>query len=229
MPDTLTASPCLQATPAVANVAVTQLLRDTLDWQGLIMCDADAITQQVLERHTQPNLTAAAAAGTGIARLVISDGTTCWLYPMGRLVTPLLFPLLAALLAGTDLELNAVPIYAYDKAPEAVRAGLVAESYLDVAVANALTLRTRLGLFDPPTLVPYNLITNDTVLSPAHVALCRELAANATVLLQVCAITAGIKVHHEGPPLAPRAERQGRAPSAPGRVSKSRAAGTGNR
>ena len=53
----------MQAIPTVANAAVTQLLRGTLGWQGLLMCDADAITQQVLERHTQPNLTAAAAAG----------------------------------------------------------------------------------------------------------------------------------------------------------------------
>jgi len=53
----------MQATPAVANAAVTQLLRGTLGWQGLLMCDADTITQQVLERHTQPNFTAAATAG----------------------------------------------------------------------------------------------------------------------------------------------------------------------
>ena len=66
-----------------------------------------------------------------------------------------------------------------------MRDGLLPASYLDNAVANALTLRTRLGLFDPPTLVPYNLISNDTVLSPSHVALCRELASESTVLLQV--------------------------------------------
>jgi beta-glucosidase len=88
-------------------------------------------------------------------------------------------------MGGTDLEVNAVPGYAYDEAPWAVRHGFVAESFLDAAVSRTLTLRARLGLFDPPTHVSYNTITNDTVLTPEHVALCRDLAAQSIVLLQV--------------------------------------------
>ena len=98
-----------------------------------------------------------------------------------------------ALQAGTDLELNIVPEgcgefgYAYASAPEAVLEGLLNESFLDASAARALTLRAKIGLFDPPTLVPYNLLTNgsDTVLSPEHVSLCRSLAAESAVLLLV--------------------------------------------
>jgi len=53
-----------------------------------------------------------------------------------------------------------------------VREGLLNASFLDAAAARSLALRARIGLFDPPTLVQYNALTNgsDAVLSPAHVA-----------------------------------------------------------
>lgn len=35
-----------KSTPAVANVAVTELLRGRLGWDGLIICDCDAILMQ---------------------------------------------------------------------------------------------------------------------------------------------------------------------------------------
>ena len=116
-----------------------------------------------------------------------------------------LAPCFAALRAGTDLELNQDPGrcggpletgYTYADAPQAVREGLLNESFLDVSAGRTLELRARIGLFDPPTLVPYNALTNgtDTVLSTEHIALCRELAAESATLLRVRGW------HFQGPP-----------------------------
>ena len=154
------------------------------------MCDSDAVLQQVLDRHTQPNFTLAAVAGAlllNFSSVHLYLANHAWVLVAPILQYPHHFTMrcFAALEGGTQLEVNAVPIYAYDELPAAVRGGLVAEAALDAAVAGVLTLRARLGLFDPPTLVPYNNITNDTVLSAPHVALCRELAAQSAVLLQV--------------------------------------------
>jgi beta-glucosidase-like glycosyl hydrolase len=35
------------STPVVANAAVTELLRGRLGWDGLLICDCDAILEQV--------------------------------------------------------------------------------------------------------------------------------------------------------------------------------------
>ncbi|GGK99944.1 beta-glucosidase [Sphaerisporangium melleum] len=61
--------------------------------------------------------------------------------------------------------------------------GLLAESDIDRSVRNALTIRFRLGQFDPGG-GPYGKITKDVVDSPAHRALNRETAGKAMVLLK---------------------------------------------
>ena len=115
------------------------------------------------------------------------------------------FPLqtFVALRAGTDLELNILPGgcgpaqgYAYTSAPDAVRQGMLNESFLDASAARALMLRAKIGLFDPPTLVPYNTLSNDTntVLSPEHITLCRSLASESAVLLRVSGVNVLVEV-----------------------------------
>ncbi|HXS68137.1 MAG TPA: glycoside hydrolase family 3 C-terminal domain-containing protein [Candidatus Polarisedimenticolia bacterium] len=66
----------------------------------------------------------------------------------------------------------------------AVTNGLISEDEIDVALGHVLTTRFRLGLFDPPALVPYSKITlaqNDT---PANRALARKVAEESIVLLK---------------------------------------------
>ncbi|MGW7479263.1 glycoside hydrolase family 3 C-terminal domain-containing protein [Nonomuraea muscovyensis] len=64
---------------------------------------------------------------------------------------------------------------------EAVDRGLLAEADVDRAVRHALSIRFRLGEFDPAT--PYDDITEEVVNRPEHQALAREAARRSFVLL----------------------------------------------
>jgi beta-glucosidase len=66
---------------------------------------------------------------------------------------------------------------------EAIGRGLLAESDVDTAVRRILTIRFRLGEFDPPEANPYAGITQEVINSPAHQALAREAARRSLVLL----------------------------------------------
>ncbi|MBG0827961.1 glycoside hydrolase family 3 C-terminal domain-containing protein [Planomonospora sp. ID67723] len=65
---------------------------------------------------------------------------------------------------------------------EALELGLLAEAELDTAVRHALSVRFRLGEFDPAT--PYDDITEAVVNCPEHQELAREAARRSIVLLE---------------------------------------------
>ncbi|SFN49403.1 beta-glucosidase [Actinomadura madurae] len=77
--------------------------------------------------------------------------------------------------ANSSITINAVK--------EALSRGLLAESDIDRAVGHILSIRVRLGEFDPGG-GPYGKITKDVVDSPAHRALARKAAAEQMVLLK---------------------------------------------
>ena len=77
-----------------------------------------------------------------------------------------------ALLAGTDVNCGVT----YDSLGVAVRQRLVSESLVDTAVKRLFRARFRLGMFDPPEMVPYAHIPLDVNDSKEH----RELALEAT-------------------------------------------------
>lgn len=98
----------------------------------------------------------------------------------------------AAIKAGCDLFSSAVTNTGEGKYPDrdfavlarAVKEGLLSEKEVDNAVAHTLAARFRLGLFDPPSDVPYSSITmadNDT---PQHRALALKVADESMVLLK---------------------------------------------
>ena len=69
-------------------------------------------------------------------------------------------------------------------AERAVKAGLISEKEVDVAVGRVLAARFRLGMFDPPEKVPFAQIPiseNDT---PAHAALALKGPRESIVLLK---------------------------------------------
>ncbi|HMD95773.1 MAG TPA: glycoside hydrolase family 3 C-terminal domain-containing protein [Terriglobia bacterium] len=74
----------------------------------------------------------------------------------------------------------------HDYAPylDAVKQGLLKESDIDVAVTRLMTARIKLGMFDPPEMVPYTKISESELDSPAHRALARKLANESMVLLK---------------------------------------------
>jgi beta-glucosidase len=72
----------------------------------------------------------------------------------------------------------------YDRYADAVKQGLVSESVLDDSLRRLFTARIKLGLFDPPAMVPYARVAEAELMSPAHRALALNLARESMVLLK---------------------------------------------
>jgi beta-glucosidase len=67
---------------------------------------------------------------------------------------------------------------------DAVQQGYLPESTLDTALIRLFTARIKLGMFDPPDMVPYTKIDEKELDSAAHRAHARELANESMVLLK---------------------------------------------
>ncbi|MFI5071456.1 MAG: glycoside hydrolase family 3 C-terminal domain-containing protein, partial [Terriglobales bacterium] len=67
---------------------------------------------------------------------------------------------------------------------EAVQQGYLPESAIDTALIRLFTARMRLGMFDPPEIVPYNKIDEAQLDSAVHRALARRMANESMVLLK---------------------------------------------
>ena len=85
-----------------------------------------------------------------------------------------------ALLAGTDTNCGGT----YGKLGDAVKAGLIKESDIDVSLVRLFEARIRLGLFDPPETVPYRNIPFSAVNSPSNAAVAKRAAEESIVLLK---------------------------------------------
>ncbi len=66
----------------------------------------------------------------------------------------------------------------------AVKQGYLKESDIDMALVRLYTARMRLGMFDPPEMVPYSKIDESDLDSAEHRALARKLANESMVLLK---------------------------------------------
>ncbi|HTP68788.1 MAG TPA: glycoside hydrolase family 3 C-terminal domain-containing protein, partial [Dongiaceae bacterium] len=67
---------------------------------------------------------------------------------------------------------------------DAYRQGFLKEGDIDTALIRLYTARIKLGMFDPPELVPYAKIDDSELDSPAHRELARALANESMVLLK---------------------------------------------
>ncbi|MBZ5513342.1 MAG: glycoside hydrolase family 3 C-terminal domain-containing protein [Acidobacteriia bacterium] len=67
---------------------------------------------------------------------------------------------------------------------EAVQQGYLSENAMDTALIRLFTARMRLGMFDPPEMVPYTKIDEKDLDSSEHRALARKLANESMVLLK---------------------------------------------
>lgn len=85
--------------------------------------------------------------------------------------------------AGVDLECGGRQILK-NYLVGAIEKGLTTEETVDRALSNVLKLRFRLGMFDPPEMVPYNKIPGDVVGSEAHRELARRASRESIVLLK---------------------------------------------
>jgi beta-glucosidase len=66
----------------------------------------------------------------------------------------------------------------------AVQQGYLSERAVDQALVRLFTARIRLGMFDPPSMVPYDRIPESELNSPAHRRLALRLAEESMVLLK---------------------------------------------
>jgi len=86
---------------------------------------------------------------------------------------------------------------------DAVKQGFLKESDIDVAVIRLFTARMKLGMFDPPEMVPYSKIDERLLDSAEHRAMARKIANESMVLLKNDGVlplkTSGIKIAVVGP------------------------------
>lgn len=81
---------------------------------------------------------------------------------------------------GTDLECGE----SYKALVSAVKQGLVSEAEIDRALKRLFEARFRLGMFDPPEMVPYSKIPFSANDSPQHRQLALDAARESIVLLK---------------------------------------------
>jgi beta-glucosidase len=86
---------------------------------------------------------------------------------------------------------------------DAVKMGALKESDIDIALTRLFTARMKLGMFDPPEMVPYTRIDEKLLDSPMHRALARKMANESMVLLKNDGILplrpSGLKIAVVGP------------------------------
>ena len=85
-----------------------------------------------------------------------------------------------ALLAGLDLNCGNT----YPHLKTAIGDSMVEESTLDRAVTRLMTTRVKLGLFDPPGSVPFDVLSTDLVGASKHARLALTAATKSIVLLK---------------------------------------------
>jgi beta-glucosidase len=85
-----------------------------------------------------------------------------------------------ALKMGTDLECG----QDYKSLVEAVKRGLIKETDIDVSLRRLFTARFKLGMFDPPEMVPYSKIPIEENDSAQHRRLSLQTARESIVLLK---------------------------------------------
>jgi beta-glucosidase len=86
---------------------------------------------------------------------------------------------------------------------DAVKQGFLKESEIDNTLIRLYTARIKLGMFDPPEMVPYSKISESELNSPANRELAHKIANESMVLLKNDGVlplkTSGLKIAVVGP------------------------------
>lgn len=86
-----------------------------------------------------------------------------------------------AVFHGTDLDCGTE---AYKSLVQAVKAGQIPESQIDISIKRLFMIRYRLGMFDPVSMVKYAQTPSSTLESSEHKALALKMAQQSIVLLK---------------------------------------------
>src|SRR5450631_4036107 len=157
--------------PACANQFLLQdQLRSKWDFKGYIVSDCGAVIDIYRGHHYEP--TQAQAAAISVQRGMDNE---C-----------------------VDFTFKVKDDHDYRPYVDAVKQGYLKESQLDTALVRLFTARMKLGMFDPPDMVPYTKIDQSELNSPQNRELARKAAHEAMVLLKndgtLPLKTTGIKV-----------------------------------
>jgi beta-glucosidase len=102
-----------------------------------------------------------------------------------------------------DFRAKVTDDHDYKPYVDAVKDGYLKESAIDTALVRLFTARVKLGLFDPPQMVPYTKIAASELDSAEHRALALKLANESMVLLKNDGVlplkTTGAKILVVGP------------------------------
>jgi beta-glucosidase len=144
--------------PGCANQFLLQdQLRGKWGFQGYVVSDCDAVKDIFTGHHFRP--TQAESAAISVIRGMDSDCAD-------------------GMSNATRDDKDFQPFI------DAVQQGYLPESAVDTAVARLFTARIKLGLFDPPEMVPYNKIDEKEMDSSEHRAYALKLANESLVLLK---------------------------------------------
>jgi beta-glucosidase len=117
----------------------------------------------------------------GFKGYVVSD---CWaisdIYGYHKFVPTVEKASALSLKAGTDLTCGPE----YGSLLKAVDLGYISENDIDTALLRLLTAKLKLGMFDPPEMVPYSRIDKSDVDLPRHREMSLDVARQSIVLLK---------------------------------------------
>lgn len=137
--------------------------------RGKACCSNDPLLEKILREEW------------GFKGYVVSD---CWaisdIYQNHKQAKDAAEASAKAVKAGTDLECGV----AYPRLFDAVGRGLVKEDELDVSLKRLMTARFKLGMFDPPEMVPFSKLDMKIVDSKKNRDLARRSAGESIVLLK---------------------------------------------
>ena len=143
--------------PACANEFLLEdQLRGKWNFQGYVVSDCGAVRDIFENHHYEPSQAQASAVS-----LTRGMDNEC-----------------------IDFRAKVTDDHDYRPYLDAVQEGYLKESAIDTALVRLFTARIKLGLFDPPQMVPYTKIDANELASPAHRALALKLANESMVLLK---------------------------------------------
>ncbi len=143
--------------PACANEFLLEdQLRNKWSFQGYVVSDCGAVRDIFENHHYEP--TQAQASAVSLTRGMDNE---C-----------------------IDFRAKVTDDHDYRPYLDAVKAGYLKESAIDTALVRLFTARIKLGLFDPPQMVPYAKIDASELASPEHRTLALKLANESMVLLK---------------------------------------------
>jgi beta-glucosidase len=147
----------IEGQPACANEFLLEdQLREKWGFQGYVVSDCGAVVDIYTGHHYR--VTQAQSSGISLTRGMDNE---C-----------------------ADFFAKVKDDHDYKPYIDAVRQGYLSEGAMDTALIRLFTARMKLGMFDPPEMVPYSKIDEKELDSAEHRALARRLANESMVLLK---------------------------------------------